>query len=112
MKYNLVTIAVERIDSMGDIIKIDGVNIPDKKLPVLKDFDQHKVIGYADVHKLSQHLVADLNLKEDCAGMFPAIGFVVKKQRRENGVRILEEIELMSVGISKAGNADTSIESL
>jgi hypothetical protein len=112
MKCNLVTIAAERVDSMGDIIKIDGVTIPDKKLPVLKNFDHQSVIGYAEVYKLNKTLVADLSVTDDCAGLFPAIGFRVKKKRRENGIVVLEEIELMSIGVSIARNQDPLIEPL
>ena len=113
MKKATFVIETGKVDSNGDIISLDGLKIPDKKIPILKDFEAHNCIGFADVVKEDGVLKANAEFTDKCFDGFPAIGFrIISSEPNEHGGRNITEAILYSVGISMMPNVDSSIKRL
>jgi hypothetical protein len=113
MKKAKFVIETGKLNSNGDIIYLDGLKIPGKKIPILKDFETHNCIGFADVVKEDGVLKANAEFTNKYFDGFPAIGFqIISSQPNEHGGKNITEAKLYSVGISMMPNSDPSIKRL
>lgn len=99
------------VDSDGNVIKLDGLTIPDKKILLIKDFDASKAISKVDVYKEDGVLKAEGEIPEELLTGFPAVGIqIIKSEPNEHGGRNVLEAKLYSVSLCQQPNADPSIK--
>ncbi len=101
-----------KVDSNGDIVMLNGIYIPNEKIPVLRDFDtSHKsVLSYATVFKEDGVLMASAEFEDNVISGYPAIGFqIIKSEENQHGGRTVTEAKLLCVGICMQPNADPGI---
>jgi hemolysin-activating ACP:hemolysin acyltransferase len=67
---------------------------------VTSNFDATKLIGEATVYHKDGKLYADIDVKEDAMGLFPAIGFTINPKK------------LYQIGLCNQSNVDESIKPL
>lgn len=113
MRTATFIIETGKVDSNGDVIILDGLKIPDKSLPILKDFNHAECIGRATLKHEGGAIKADAVFSEKYFDGYPAIGFqVIKSEPNEHGGRNILEAKLHYVGISLTPNVDPSIKRL
>lgn len=99
-----------QLDSNGDMLKIDGLKIPDRTL-LTRDFDNCNPIGYCDIFKEEGLLKAEADVPEEMLNAYPAIDFqVISQEINENNNRVINEAKLYSVSLCGHPNADPSIK--
>jgi len=76
---------------------------PNKDYPVLRDFVQSDILGFAKVTLHNSIMYADLKLKENIKG-YPAIGYI---RVNETNICYLE-----AIAICNGSNLDESIEQI
>lgn len=109
MKKVTVTIATDKPDARGDILKLDGVRF---KNPVQLTKDFKEPVGEAEVSISGNEIKAAFEVPNGMEHAYPAIGFQVLKSHEENGVRHLDEIKLHYVGLSFSPNVDPDIKTI
>lgn len=107
-------IATGNVDAEGDMIMPGALKMPENKnIPVLRDFKAYdrvgKVIG---IKEANGNFIADAELNEDFSKFYPGIGFYIVKSHTEGDVRAIDEMKLMSVGLSTYPNPDPSIKTI
>lgn len=113
MKAKII-IECGNLDDDHNIIVVDGVNVPDKNIPVLRNFDASfkGLLGFAKVYKDGGVLMADIDLKEDVDG-YPAIGVKVDASfDNGHGGATITKSKLYSIAISDLPNSDPSIKKI
>lgn len=105
------TIATGQLDSQGDIIKLDGVKMPNKIL-MTENFDNSKVVGKAELKREGDAIKAVAEIPDHLLDAYPAIGFQLLKSHIEGDIRVIDEMKLHYVGLSANRNVDTSIKSI
>lgn len=111
MKNVTFIIETGKVDSNGDIISLDGLKIPNKKIPILADFNVSNCIGFADVVKEDGVLKANAELTDKYFDAFPAIGYqIISSEPNEHGGMNITEAKLQFVGISMLPNVGPSIK--
>jgi hypothetical protein len=103
------TVATGNTDSEGDIIKLDGVSIPDRVLLTF-EFDNTNPIGYCKVRNTGSELIASADIPDNFVGMYPAIGFQIVKSHYEGRIRVIDEMKLHYIGLSTKPNVDEFIK--
>lgn len=105
------TVETGHPDGNGDIVKLDGIKIPDKVI-MIRNFDTSDVVGIAEVKREGDELKATAEVPNNLLDHFPAIGFKIIKHRQEGGSRVFEETELQSVGLSDKPNTNPDIKTI
>lgn len=109
-----IAVATGNIDADGDIITPGAVKDLPKMTLLTHNFRSTEPIGKAEVFEEDGQL--KMKLPADLADKFrthyPALGFSIVKYRQEEGVRVLEEINLHTVGICENPNIDPAIKQI
>lgn len=110
MKKVKFIVEAGQVDSNGDIIKLDGLQVKDKTL-LTKDFDISHPIGKCDVFKEDGVLKAEAELPEEMLNAYPAISFqILSSEPNKHGGRTIKEAKLMDVSLCQSPNADPNIK--
>lgn len=112
----LVLICDGTPDTAGDVIAIDGVELPDRPVTVTRNFDPSQPVGFAKLRKEGDKIFADFSIMDaqSVDGWTPAIGGAtdLPLPPATHGYRIIEKIRLTSIGLSEKGNTDPRIQPL
>jgi hypothetical protein len=98
-------------DSNGDIVNLDGVNIPDK-VTIVENFDRTKPVSMAVVVREGNSLKATAEIPDRLLDKYPAIGFSVKKYHAEGAAKVFDEIDLQCVGLCTKENPNPDIKTV
>ena len=81
-----------------------------KDYHVTKNFDPGKVIGKAKLIREDEGIFADMEINEGevVRGLYPAIGFMIKKFHMDGEIRVIDEAEIFGVGLCASPNVDKS----
>lgn len=111
MKKVTFVIEAGNVDIHGDILKIEGVKIPDK-VHLLRNFDHSAVpIGKCEVFKEDGVLKAEAEIPDELLNAYPAIGFsCLSHHKDENGNTVIDDAKLLCVSLCDQPNADPSIK--
>jgi len=80
---------------------------------VTKNFIPSEVIGTAKLsHKENEGIFADMEINEGevVRGLYPAIGFMIKKFHMDGEIRVIDEAEIIGVELCASPNVDESIK--
>jgi hypothetical protein len=108
MEKTFKVLSYNQTDSQGDVFA-PGSMTNKEKVPVLKDFDVSKVIGFAKIEQRPDGVFATTELKECYNGMYPGICFQINKSEQSGDIRIIHDIRIMGVGLSALPNPDEHI---
>lgn len=99
-----------KVDSNGDMLMIDGLKMPDKKVPLLYNFDNSRLITKIDVFKEDGVVKAKGEIPDEYLNLYPALGFqVIEAKANEHG-KIITQAKLYCVGLSEMPNTDETIK--
>lgn len=97
-------------DAQNDVFVSGCLSSKRKTVPVLIDFDVNTTVGFvSEITQNDNKIMCRADIYEDCIGMYPCIGFKIIKSRFHEGVRLIEEMEIYSVGLTIKENVDPSI---
>lgn len=101
-------------DAQGDVFRPGSVKMAKDKIPVLLDFENHKIAGEVlSIEERGDELIVTANLLENFTGLIPAIGFkAIHKNKMADGLTEYTDIELYSIGLCGNPNIDHSIPPL
>jgi hypothetical protein len=106
MKKITFTTPINVVDSDNDIIMPNALITPDKKIPVLINFETSvkSILGYCSVSEIDNNLIinSELNLSDnlDKFELEHGIGFTVLESAvNEKGNRVISKIKLHCVGV-------------
>jgi hypothetical protein len=105
------TVATGQLDSQGDIIKIDGIKMPDK-IQVIETFDTSKIVGEAELKRESSTIKAIAEIPDHYLDSYPAIGFELIRYHMDGDTRVIDEMKLHHIGISANPNVDPLIKTI
>ena len=84
-----------------------------KDYHVTKNFNPEEVIGKAKLMCEEEGIFADMEIdtsETKGALFYPAIGFMIKKFHIDKGVKIIDDAEILGVGLCANPNVDESIK--
>lgn len=103
-----------KLDSNGDQLLLEGMNITSKFIPVIESFKQDTQIGWAELYqednciKMNTDLWVD-NVKNDkLLDFYPAIGGMIQSRTG----KLITDFKITSVSLSSIPNSDPSIKTL
>lgn len=106
-----VLIADGTVNSQGETFKIKNLKVP-AEVPVSFNFDENKLIGWANLRIEGENILADVKIDKDSQVnlsekeldmLYPAIDAVYETRNK---------IGICSVGFSKSPNADERIKTI
>jgi hypothetical protein len=108
----VVLIADGTPDNENEVISLEGIKIPEEPVSVRQDYDVTRPVGRAKLHLEGVNLVADVELLDRIEGeyTFAIGGSVKKKTKREDGVVVLNEIQIDTLGLCEKRNSDDRIK--
>ncbi len=101
-----------KVDSNGDVIKLEGLKLPTGQIFITKDFDKSiPPIGTASVFMEDGVLKAEGEIPDEFIAGYPAVGIqIISSEPNENGGRNVTEAKLQSVSLCQQPNADPAIK--
>lgn len=110
MKLTFI-IETNQADGNGDVVKLEGVKIP-QKVMVVEEFDRTKPVGMAEVKRVGDTLKATANIPDRLLDKYPAIGFSVRKYHTEDKGKVFDEIDLQWIGLCTKENTNPVIKTI
>jgi hypothetical protein len=109
-KFEILT---DKVDSEGDVFKLDGLKIPDKPIVLTRNFDFSDPIGLCKLTHEGNRIKCEAEIDENTLNTYPAISFSVGASfTDENGIRHITDAKIVSASICAYPNADPSIKTI
>jgi hypothetical protein len=95
-----VVIATNEVDSMGNKIDLNGLEIKFQEIPVYNNFDSEKLLGYANCFREDDVLKAEMIVDERYLNLPMAISLrAIEHHTDEKGIVYIDESIIHSVSI-------------
>ena len=101
------------IDALGNKVSIDGMQVPNKKVLLTRDFDVTKPIGRCDVFKEDGLLKAEAEIPDELIDAYPAISFkILDFEAGDDGLMNITDARLSGVSLCWRPNTNPSIKKI
>jgi hypothetical protein len=107
--FDLLTLGV--VDSQSEMFMPGCCKMPQRTIKILDNFDNSKVIGRVEsIEEKDGKIICTGNMMIDPKGLIPAIGYKPIRFEEKDGVKVMHEIDMFCVGLSRSPNIDDTIK--
>jgi hypothetical protein len=96
-----------------DGVAIEPGALSTKRVPVTREFDPRKVVGFAEVAEQADgRIMATFEPGVDWPpdGLYPSLGFIAhQSEMLEDGTRLIRRLDLLTVGLTRSPNSDPCV---